>query len=207
MGKTASIKHNPLCKILYSGPDTYSALTPHATAKIRSRASRRQTSPGINADKSLKELSPSRESNILAPRPNAGVSKRKGKTQKSSKQKQRDAKRQDRAEAVMSKMEVKVGLKVKRSKVINERKGEWGVVNGEGREARRLAVIGGAKDEDDWQDVEEGKQEGEEEGGEMEEVVVHDNVVAAPAGAIQPELPVANTGIQDETIDEGDKIT
>jgi hypothetical protein len=69
-------------------------------------------------------------------------------------------------------------------------------------------VIGGAKDEDDWQDVEEGKQEGEEEGGEMEEVVAHDGVGAVSGGSVQqPELPGTSMGVEDELVDEGDKIT
>jgi hypothetical protein len=124
--------------------------------------------------------------------------------QKSSKQKQRDAKRQDRAEAVMEKMEVKVGQKVKRSKAINERKNEWGVVNGEGKEARRQAILAGVKDdeeEDAWQDVEDG------EGEEKMEEVVENGVMSVPEVAVQPGPAATDAVVEEVTIDEGDKIT
>ena len=121
----------------------------------------------------------------------------------------------------MEKMEVKVGLKVRKSRVIHERKGEWGVVNGEAR--RRRDVVGGLSDggeredgEKEWQDV-DGEEEGEE-GEKMEEVVHDDGVVGIAAPVVEAVQPAAGsevlgttkvTGIEDETlaVDEGDKIT
>jgi len=188
MAKTASVKHNPL-----SNP--------------RSRASKRQTSPSINTDKSLKEVSPHRESGILAPRSNAGVSKHKSKVQKSSRQKQRDAKRQDRAEVVMEKMEVRVGQKMKKGKAINERKSEWGVVNGAGKEARRQAVLAGLKNDEDnaWQDVEDGDEE-----GKMEEVVENGALTVpspVPIVPVSVDLATIDAVASEETIGEVDLIT
>lgn len=106
----------------------------------------------------------------------------------------------------MEKMEVKVGLKMKRHRVINERKNEWGVVNGEGKEARRQAVLRGVKggeeeEEGGWQDV---------EGGDDEEEVVGDDAVAlpaVPAQLAQAEAATTNGVAVDETVNEEDKIT
>lgn len=104
----------------------------------------------------------------------------------------------------MEKMEVRVGQKVKRSKAINERKHEWGVVNGEGKEARRQAILAGAKDDEEeegWQDVEDG------EGEEKMEEVVENGATMVPAVPVQPEPAATNTVVEEVTIDEGDKIT
>jgi hypothetical protein len=103
----------------------------------------------------------------------------------------------------MEKMEVRVGQKVKRSKAINERKNEWGVVNGEGKEARKQAILAGAKvegEEDGWQDVDDGDE------GKMEEVV-ENGASAVTAVPPQPELPPANAEGEVETVQEEDKIT
>jgi hypothetical protein len=102
----------------------------------------------------------------------------------------------------MEKMEVKVDKKGKRVKLINERKSEWGVVNGEGKEERRKAVLSGLKNEDDeWQDV---------EGGGMEEVV-QDGSMAAPVPAVATYSEAAETiefvGHEQETVNDEDKIT
>ena len=103
----------------------------------------------------------------------------------------------------MEKMEVKVGQKMKRVKTINERKSEWELVNGEGKEERRKAIFSGVKigKEGDWQDVEDGGEE-----GEMEEVVKN-GTMTAPAVHPQPELAVVNDVADQEALDEEDKIT
>jgi hypothetical protein len=101
----------------------------------------------------------------------------------------------------MEKMEVKVGKKGKRVKTINERKSEWGIVNGEGNEERRKAVLGGLGNEDEWQDV---------EGSEMEEVV-QDGSMAAPVPVVATHSEASETievvTHEQETVDDEDKIT
>lgn len=104
----------------------------------------------------------------------------------------------------MEKMEVKVGKKGKRTKTINERKSEWGVVNGDGKEERRKAIFGELKD-DEWQDVEDGAED-----GEMEEVV-QDHSIAMPASVVPtlPEPAEINGNVEHEADDlsQEDKIT
>lgn len=102
------------------------------------------------------------------------------------------------------KMEVKVGQKAKKSKAINERKNEWGLVNGEGKEVRRQAFLAGAKvegEKDGWQDAED------EESEEKMEEVVENGAVTKAARPVQPELAVTDAVVEDETVEEEDKIT
>lgn len=104
----------------------------------------------------------------------------------------------------MEKMEVKVGQKVKRSKAINERKSEWGVVNGEGKDARKQAILAGTKvegEEDGWEDVADGKGEG------MMEEVVENGASSVTDVPPQPEITPTSAVVKSEAIQEEDKIT
>ena len=104
----------------------------------------------------------------------------------------------------MERMEVKMDQKVKKVKHIKERKSEWSIVNGEGKEERRKAILGGAKigeEDDEWQDVQDG-----DEVGKMEEVA-ENGPVATPAVPV-PVASAETNGVADlETIEEEDKIT
>ena len=97
----------------------------------------------------------------------------------------------------MEKMEVKVVQKGKRTKTIKERKNEWGVVNGEGKEARRMAILGGLKD---------GEEEDGDQAAEMEEVVEDGSMTVPTAPAVQ-ETTEVNGMVEREDIAEEDKIT
>ncbi|KAI0447508.1 Alb1-domain-containing protein [Xylaria telfairii] len=102
---------------------------------LHSRAARRATSPGINTDKSLKNVQPPPDSvdhrpSILAIHHGAGVSK-KQKTGRamSSKARKRHEKAQDRAVTIMERTEKKVALSKGQSKTIQGRRKVWDEIN------------------------------------------------------------------------------
>ncbi|KAJ2903987.1 hypothetical protein MKZ38_009042 [Zalerion maritima] len=101
-----------------------------------SRVARRATSPGIDADKSLKEVKlPDQGLNhrpaILAAHSNAGVSKKmsKRKIMMSSKARKRHEKALDRAEAVVERTLVKVEKSKKGAKIVQSRSKDWKDIN------------------------------------------------------------------------------
>jgi len=102
-------------------------------ASIHSRAVRRATSPGIDTDKSLKEVQPPAESksnrpSILAAHQGAGVTKRSKNGRKSvlsAKAKRRHEKGLDRAEAVMDKKVTRVEKSRGRARTVQERAKAW----------------------------------------------------------------------------------
>ncbi|KAI0120203.1 Alb1-domain-containing protein [Nemania sp. FL0031] len=102
---------------------------------LHSRAARRATSPGIDTDKSLKNVKPPPESidhrpSILAIHHDAGVSKRQKKGRAmSSKARKRHEKAQDRAAAIMERTEKKVALSKGQSKAIQTRRKAWEEIN------------------------------------------------------------------------------
>ncbi|KAI0810483.1 Alb1-domain-containing protein [Xylaria sp. FL0064] len=102
---------------------------------LHSRAARRATSPGIDTDKSLKDVQPPPESvdhrpSILAIHHGAGVSKKqKNGRAMSSKARKRHEKAQDRAAAIMERTEKKVTLSKNQSKAIQGRRKLWEEIN------------------------------------------------------------------------------
>ena len=99
-----------------------------------SRAARRQTSPGIDLDKSLKAVRPPQESvnlrpTVLAAHHNSGVTKKTKKKQLSSKARKRQEKSMDRAEAIMDRTSTKVAKSHGKARVIESRKRTWDEVN------------------------------------------------------------------------------
>ncbi len=168
-----------------------SAASKAHAANPRSRASKRATSPSINLDKSLKDA-PRVEDAVLAPRPNAGISKKKsGKrgNARSTRQKVRQEKGLQRAEAVMDQLEIKKTKAGGREGKRRERRKVWEEVNGvakkekvEGKEG--MVVIGGQ-----WEDVDDGSV-GENEmpdGDEEMEGVPEDGAVATTSSGIAGE--------------------
>ncbi|KAI0407376.1 Alb1-domain-containing protein [Xylaria palmicola] len=102
---------------------------------LHSRAARRATSPGIDTDKSLKNVQPPPESvdhrpSILAIHQGAGVSKKQKKGRAvSSKARKRQEKAQDRAAAIMERTEKKVSLSKDQSRAIQGRRKVWDEIN------------------------------------------------------------------------------
>ncbi|KAL0467346.1 Alb1 domain-containing protein [Neurospora intermedia] len=105
-----------------------------AAVRKHSRAARRQTSPGIDLDKSLKAVRPPQESvnlrpTVLAAHHNSGVTKKSKKKQLSSKARKRQEKSMDRAEAIMDRTSTKVAKSHGKARVIESRKRTWDEVN------------------------------------------------------------------------------
>ncbi|KAJ2984870.1 hypothetical protein NUW58_g5830 [Xylaria curta] len=102
---------------------------------LHSRAARRATSPGIDTDKSLKNVQPPPESvdhrpSILAIHQGAGVSKKQKKGRAmSSKARKRHEKAQDRAATIMERTEKKVALSKDQSRTIQGRRKVWEEIN------------------------------------------------------------------------------
>ncbi|KAK3351636.1 Alb1-domain-containing protein [Neurospora tetraspora] len=105
-----------------------------AAVRKHSRAARRQTSPGIDLDKSLKAVRPPQESvnlrpTVLAAHHNSGITKKNKKKQLSSKARKRQEKSMDRAEAIMDRTSTKVAKSHGKARVIESRKRTWDEVN------------------------------------------------------------------------------
>lgn len=131
---------------------------------LNSRASRRDTSPGIDIGPSLRELSPAREREVLQPsvlaaRAGAGVNKKASqrKAVLSARAKKRKEKDIDRAEAVTARTSTKVEKSISSAKALKVRSKTWDEVNTvlEGRQggpkaagANPFAALGGEEDEE-----------------------------------------------------------
>ncbi|GAP89082.1 putative microfibril-associated protein [Rosellinia necatrix] len=102
---------------------------------LHSRAARRATSPGIDTDKSLKNVQPPPESvdhrpSVLAIHHAAGISKRQKKGRAlSSKARKRHEKAQDRAAAILERTEKKVVLSKDQSRTLQSRRRAWDEIN------------------------------------------------------------------------------
>ncbi|TVY47849.1 hypothetical protein LOCC1_G002947 [Lachnellula occidentalis] len=133
-------------------------------ASIHSRAAKRASSPGIDLDKSLKDLKPPEDAktsrpSVLAVHQGAGVSKKSKNGRKSvpsSKARKRQEKGLDRAEAFMDKKELKVEKSKDSARTLQERSKAWEELNKkilakkEAEEAERLE-----KETEDWVDEDE----------------------------------------------------
>ncbi|KAK4219369.1 Alb1-domain-containing protein [Rhypophila decipiens] len=113
---------------------------------IHSRAARRETSPSINTDKSLKFVTPPQDPadkrpTVLGAHHNGGVTKSSKRKQRlSSKQRRRQEKSMDKAEAIMDRTVKKVEKSKGQAKVIYSRRRTWEEVNSEA-----IEEISGAK--------------------------------------------------------------
>ena len=109
---------------------------------MHSRAARRETSPGIDTDKSLKFVKPpqddaDRRSSVLSAHSGGGISKSsKRKQVLSSKAKRRQAKSMDRAEAIMDRTAKKVEKSKGQAKVTYSRRRTWEEINSETANAK-----------------------------------------------------------------------
>jgi hypothetical protein len=142
---------------------------------IHSRAAKRASSPGIDLDKSLKDLKPpvdakKQRPSVLAVHQGAGVTKKSKNGRKSvlsAKAKRRQEKGLDRAEAVMDKKEKKVEKSKGRARTVQERAKAWEELNKKmlAKKARDEAL---ALEKENWVD--------EVEGDDMEEDEVDEEV-------------------------------
>ncbi len=104
---------------------------------MHSRAAKRASSPGIDLDKSLKDLKPpvatkNQRASVLAIHQGAGISKKSKNGRKSvlsSKAKRRQEKGLDRAEAVIDKKEIKIEKSKDRARTVQERARNWEELN------------------------------------------------------------------------------
>ncbi|KAI1328773.1 Alb1-domain-containing protein [Xylariaceae sp. FL0255] len=103
---------------------------------IHSRAARRATSPGIDTDKSLKNVRAPAESinhrpSVLAIHHGAGVSKKqKNGRAMSSKARKRHEKAQDRAATILERTQNKIDQSKGQSRSIQARRKAWEDING-----------------------------------------------------------------------------
>ncbi|KAL7941817.1 Alb1 domain-containing protein [Trichoderma barbatum] len=112
----------------------------------RSRAARRATSPSINTDKSLKDVSlPSASSSsarpsVLAARHSAGVTKKsKRGRQLSARGRRRQEKGLEMAEAFIERTSMKLEKSIGKSKVVQARSKKWDDINKSAQESKANA--------------------------------------------------------------------
>ncbi|KAI0024411.1 Alb1-domain-containing protein [Xylariomycetidae sp. FL0641] len=102
---------------------------------VHSRAARRATSPGIDTDKSLKDIQPPPTSvdyrpSVLSIHHGAGISKKQKKPRNmSSKARKRHEKDQDRAAAIMERTQTKVAKSKGQARNIQSRRKTWDEIN------------------------------------------------------------------------------
>ncbi|TEY73228.1 hypothetical protein BOTCAL_0081g00190 [Botryotinia calthae] len=176
MGKTAPLKNK-------------------ASTSVRSRAAKRASSPSIDTDKSLKNVKAPAETvynpQILSPHQGAGVSKKKGGRQLSSKAKKRQNKGMDRAEAVMDRTSTKVEKSKYRGRNVQERAKTWEALNKKAQEAVQAAMDkeNEASEEEEDVDVEDDQSQGE---------IEMDDTSAAPAAPAALQSSPLPTPVEDE---------
>ncbi|KAI2465675.1 Alb1-domain-containing protein [Annulohypoxylon bovei var. microspora] len=129
---------------------------------VHSRAARRATSPGIDTDKSLKNVQPPAESvdhrpSILSIHQGAGVTKKTRKSRNmSTKARKRYEKGQDRATAVMDRRETKITKSKGQSRTIQTRRKTWDDINNQipATTKKTQAEVDGEDDQEvsEWED-------------------------------------------------------
>ncbi|KAK5994007.1 hypothetical protein PT974_07447 [Cladobotryum mycophilum] len=127
-----------------------------------SRAARRATSPSINTDKSLKNVSlPAREPtarpSVLAAHHSAGISKkskRGRKSQLSAKARKRQEKGLEMAEAILGRTAKKVEKSIGRARSVQQRSKAWDAINKLAVEASEMERLVKEDEEEAWTDEE-----------------------------------------------------
>ena len=143
-------------------------------ASVHSRAAKRASSPGIDLDKSLKDVKPpetkTQRPSVLAIHQGAGISKKSKNGRKavlSAKAKRRQEKGMDRAEAVMDKKEKKVEKSKGKARTVQERAKAWDELNKKmlAKKAREEALALEKLEKENWVDEDEA---GDEKFGDIE---------------------------------------
>ncbi|KAL9073283.1 MAG: hypothetical protein Q9157_004814 [Trypethelium eluteriae] len=101
---------------------------------LRSRAARRDASPSLNTDKSLKNVEPPVEkpqsqANVLGIR-DEGITKKKKQKSMSRQQRLRHQKGLERADRNLDKLDRKLATSVQKKKKVNARRANWDDLNG-----------------------------------------------------------------------------
>ncbi|KAL2075462.1 hypothetical protein VTL71DRAFT_405 [Oculimacula yallundae] len=133
---------------------------------VHSRAAKRASSPGIDLDKSLKEVKPpsttkNQRASVLAIHQGAGITKKSKNGRKSvlsAKAKRRQEKGLDRAEAVIDKKEIKIEKSKDRARTVQERAKAWEEQNKKilaKKEADEALALEKEKEDEEWQDAED----------------------------------------------------
>ncbi|KAE9370338.1 hypothetical protein N431DRAFT_411565 [Stipitochalara longipes BDJ] len=166
-------------------------------ASVHSRAAKRASSPGIDLDKSLKDVKPpetkTQRPSVLAIHQGAGISKKSKNGRKavlSAKAKRRQERGMDRAEAVMDKKEKKVEKSKGKARTVQERAKAWDELNKKilAKKAREEALALEKLEKENWVD-EDGV-----EGETMEDVEVGD------APAVPESIPLPDPAEDEEEI-------
>lgn len=135
---------------------------------MHSRAAKRASSPGIDLDKSLKDVKPpetkTQRPSVLAIHQGAGISKKSKNGRKavlSAKAKRRQEKGMDRAEAVMDKKEKKVEKSKGKARTVQERAKAWDELNKKmlAKKAREEALALEKLEKENWVDEDEAEDE------------------------------------------------
>jgi hypothetical protein len=161
-------------------------------ASVHSRAAKRASSPGIDLDKSLKDVKPpetkTQRPSVLAIHQGAGISKKSKNGRKavlSAKAKRRQEKGMDRAEAVMDKKEKKVEKSKGKARTVQERAKAWDELNKRmlAKKAREEALALEKLEKENWVDEDEEK---------MEDVEVEDDFAtkSAVSAAVPESIPL-----------------
>ena len=127
----------------------------HLAPSKRSREARRATSPGIDTDKSLKNVkapagSVDHRPSVLAIHHGAGVTKKSSKPKPlSSKAAKRREEAQDRAMAILERTQKKVALSKGRARTIQTRRKTWDEINKDVPTSNAFAGLGDEADDSD----------------------------------------------------------
>ncbi|KAK5709638.1 hypothetical protein LTS12_028065 [Elasticomyces elasticus] len=120
-----------------------------------SRAARRDVSPSVDVDKSLRSA-PRAEStviqreSVLSERANSGVTKKQPKAKALSKaQRQRQQKGMEKAEMVVDQLEKKVDRSLTRGKSVKARRADWEDLNRKNAKLEALRQLAEGDDPDD----------------------------------------------------------
>jgi primosomal protein N' len=174
-------------------------------ASVHSRAAKRASSPGIDLDKSLKDVKPpetkTQRPSILAIHQGAGISKKSKNGRKavlSAKAKRRQEKGMDRAEAVMDKKEKKVEKSKGKARTVQERAKAWDELNKKmlAKKAKEEALALEKLEKENWVD------EDETEGEKMEDIEVENApaVELAVSGVVPESVPLPEPAEDEDEI-------
>lgn len=196
MGKTPKVKKRSKS----FRPLSFSSTNLRLDVSLHSRAARRATSPSLNTDKSLKNITP--PDSTSTPHPamlsaqNAGISKKKRQKPLSRQQRLRQRKGVARADAVSDKLEKKVAKSLGSKKNIKERSKAWEEIDGKirsGKPAKGDENDGMSVDEEEAVD---GVEKPTEKPDTAESAAIKAPIEAAGSGTPGPNAPEAGPALE-----------
>ncbi|KAK3077604.1 hypothetical protein LTS18_009793, partial [Coniosporium uncinatum] len=183
---------NKRCGKSYTSTSTISSMAKTKQKSLHSRAARREASPSLNLDKSLKNIPPPSNASSI---PNlhavhSGAITKPRKNKPLSRQKRiRQQKGIERADIVNDQLEKKVEKSLKRLKVVKERAKDWSDLNKKVHGQGAFAALAEDDGEGDWEDA---KEEVDVVGRENEAVPVNNVDGRKPVEAIQGDVQMEN---------------